>query len=90
MRKLVTYLRRLGVPGWKDMTYKHIVFFSCMESTVRDRVMHHDQNVNTAAVLPADPVPDGSSLVELLNAIYLEEVPLFNWWLEFFQMCKHL
>ena len=55
---------------------------------MEDRVMHHDRYVNTAAVLPADPVPDGNSLVELLEAIYLEEVPLFNQRLEFFQMCQ--
>ncbi len=41
--------------------------------------MHHDRYIDTAAVLPANPVPDGNSLVELLDAIYLEEVPCFNW-----------
>ena len=60
------------------MTDQHSVFFGCMESAVEDRVMHHDQYVNTAAVLPVDPVPHGNSLVELLDAIHLEDVPLFN------------
>ncbi len=48
--------------------------------------MHHNRYENTAAVLPADPVPDGSSLVELSEDVYLEEVPLFNRQLEFFQV----
>ncbi len=85
-RKLVTYLRRSGVPNWQDVSDQHSVFFGCMESAVEDRVMHHDRYEDTAAVLPADPVPDGSSLVELLDEVYLEEVPLFNRRLEFFQM----
>ncbi len=84
-RKLVTYLRRSGVPNWQDVFDQHSVFFDCMESAVEDRVMHHDRYEETAAVLPADPVPDGSSL-ELLDEVYLEEVPLFNRRLEFFQM----
>ncbi len=50
--------------------------------------MHHDRYVNTAAVLPADPMPDSNSLLELLDAIHLEEVPLFNRRLEFLQMCQ--
>ncbi len=48
--------------------------------------MHHDRYKDRAAVLPADPVPDGSSIVELLDKVYLEEVPLFNRRLEFYQM----
>ncbi len=39
-------------------------------------------------VQPAELVPDGSSLAELLDEVYLEEVPLFNRRLEFFQMPK--
>ena len=85
-RKLITYLRRSGVPNWTDVSDQHSVFFRCMESAVEDRVMHHDRNEDKAAVLPVDPVPDGSSLVELLDEVYLEEAPLCNWRLEFFQM----
>ncbi len=48
--------------------------------------MHHDRYEDRAALLPADPVTDGSSLVELLDKVYLEEVPLFNRRLEFYQM----
>ena len=51
--------------------------------------MHHNRYVDTAVVLPADPVPDGNLLVELLESIYLEEVPLFNMRLEFFQVWQH-
>ncbi len=85
-RKLVTYLRRSGVPNWQDVSDQHSVFFGCMESAVEDRVMHHNRYKDRAAVLLADPVPDGSSLVELLDEVYLEEVPLFNRRLKFFQM----
>ncbi len=85
-RKLVTYLRRSGVPNWQDVSDQHSVFFGCMESAVEDRVMHHNRYEDRAAVLLADPVPDGSSLVELLDEVYLEEVPLFNRRLKFFQM----
>ncbi len=86
-RKLVTYLCQSGVPNWQDVSDQHsAVFFSCMESAKEDRVMHHDRYEDITAVLPADPVPDGSSLVELLNEVYLEDVLLFNWRLEFFQM----
>ncbi len=53
---------------------------------VVNRVMHHDRYKDRAAVLPADPVPDGSSIVELLDKAYLEEVPLFNRRLRFFQI----
>ncbi len=38
-------------------------FFVCMESDVKDRIMYHDRYKDRAAVLPADPVPDGSSLM---------------------------
>ncbi len=68
------------------MSDQHSVFFGFMGSAVEDRVMHHNRYVNTAAVLPADPVPDGNLLVELLESIYLEEVPLFNMRLEFIQV----
>ncbi len=85
-RKLVTYLRRLGVPNWTDIPDQHSVFFGCMESAVEDRVMHHDRYRDNAAVLPAEPVSDKGSLPELLDEVYLEEVPLFNRRLEFFQM----
>ncbi len=37
-------------------------------------------------MLPADPMPDGGSLVELMDTIYLEEVLFFNWRLEFSKM----
>ncbi len=57
-----------------------------MESAAEDRVMYHDRYEDTATVLPADPMPDGSSLVKLLDEVYLEEVSLFNRRLEFFQM----
>ncbi len=86
--KLVTYLRRSGVPNWTDVLDQHCIFFKCMESAVEDRVMHHDRYEDRVAVLPAEPVIDGSSLVELLDGVYLEEVPLFNRRLEFFQMCQ--
>ncbi len=85
-RKLVTYLRRSGVPNWTDISDQHSVFFGCMESAVEDRVMHHDRFRDNAAVLPAEPVPNGGSLTELLDEVYLEEVRLFNRRLEFFQM----
>ena len=49
-----------------------------MQRRGEDRVMHHDRYEDRAAVIPVDPVPDGSSLVELLNEVYLEEMPLFN------------
>ncbi len=85
-RKLVTYLRRLGVPNLVNITDQHSIFFGCMESAVADRVMHHDQYDDQAMVLLVEPVPTSNSLVELLNEVYLEVVPLFNWRLEFFQM----
>ena len=50
--------------------------------------MRQDRYRDRAALLPAEPVPDGSSLVELLDEVHLEEVPLFNQRLEFFQMCQ--
>ncbi len=85
-RKLVSFLCRSSIPNWQDVSNQHSVFFGCMESAMEDRVMHHDRYEDRAAVLPADPVPDGSSLVELLDEVYLEEVPLFNLRLEFFRM----
>ncbi len=75
---LVTYLRRSGVPNWTDISDQHSVFFGCMESAVEDRVMHNDRYRDNVAVLPAEPVPDGGSLTELLDEVYLEEVLLFN------------
>ncbi len=49
--------------------------------------MHNDWFGDRLAVLPTEPVPwHGSSLVELLDEVYLEEDTLFNWHLEFFQM----
>ncbi len=71
-RKLVAYICRFRVPNWTDILDLLSVFFWCMESTVEDRVMHHDWYRDHAAVLPAKPVPDGSSL--------------FNRRLEFFKM----
>ncbi len=52
------------------MTDQHRVFFSCMESMVEDRVIHHDRCINIIVVLLAHPVPDGILLVELLDALY--------------------
>ena len=69
---------RSSAPNWADVSDQHSVFFGFMESAVEDKVMHHDTYEVRAAVLPADPVPDGNSLVELLVEVYLEEVPLFN------------
>ncbi len=66
-----------------DVSDQHSVFFGCMQSAVEDMVMHHDRYEDRTAVLPAEPVRDGSSLVELSDE---EEVPLFNRQLEFFQM----
>ncbi len=84
--KLVMYFRSLEVPNQTVILNHHSVFFWCIESAVEDRVMHHDQYCDNAGVLPAELVPDCSSLAELLDEVYLEEVPLFNRRLEFFQM----
>ena len=85
-RKLEIYLRRSGVPNWTDILDQHSVFFGCNKSAVDDRVVHHYCYIDNAAVLPAEPVPNGGSLTELLDEVYLEEVPLFNRHLELFQM----
>ncbi len=69
-RKMGTYLRRSGVPNWADVSDQHSVFFVCMESAVQDRDMHHDRYKDIAPVLLADPMPDGSSIVELLDSFW--------------------
>ncbi len=66
-RKLFTYLRCSGVPTWADVSDQHSVFFGCMESSVEDKVMHHVRYSDRAAVLSAEPRPDGDLLVELLD-----------------------
>ena len=50
--------------------------------------MHHDKYEDRAAVLPTEPVPDSSMLVELLDKVNLKEMPLLNRCLNFFQMCQ--
>ena len=84
-KKFGTYYRRSGVPAWPDVDDKHNVFFGCMEVSVADKIMRHDLFTEALDVLPADP-PTRDSLVELLDDVFLREVPLFNRRLEFWQM----
>ena len=84
-RKFGTYFRRSGCDLWAEHEDKHNAFFGCIEPALETRILRHEGYNAVRSVLPSDP-PTNDSLIEILDAIFLANTPLFTRRLEFWEM----
>ena len=84
-RKFGTYFHRSGCSLWAEHEDKHNTFFECIESSLETRILRHESYNAVRSILPSDPTAN-DSLVEILDAIFLANTPLFTRRLEFWEM----
>ena len=84
-RKFDTYFRRSGCNLWTKHKDKDNAFFGCIEPSLETRVQRHKGYDTVRSILLTDP-PTNDSLIEILDAIFLANIPLFTRCLEFWEM----
>jgi transposase InsO family protein len=80
-----TYFRRSRVDTWTDVGDQHNVLFGCVTNDLATRIRSSSVYRPTRGVLCANPAT-GDSLMEIIDTVFLAEVPLFNRRLEFWSM----
>ena len=80
-----TYFRRSMVHTWPALEDQHNVFTGCLDRELANKLTSDPLYAVNRRVLKSDP-PLGDSLEELLDGIFLQEVPLFARRLEFWCM----
>jgi len=86
-KEFATYYRRSGVNAWTDLGDQHNVLLGCLDRDLSAKVVHHIDYSPARPVLPRQP-PTGDSLIEILDKVFLVEVPIFSRRLEFWSMAQ--
>jgi hypothetical protein len=80
-----TYFRRSGVDAWSDLEDQHNVLMACVTKELATRIRSDPLYRPNRSVLRADPATN-DSLLEIIDGIFLAEIPIFNRRLEFWSM----